>query len=307
MNNPKHYQRFRQGPLVPRPLSRNPANTTALPCRFKGRGFRTRDGNLDAFTLIELLIVIATIGILASLLLPALSKAKSKARVTNCLSNYHQWCLAISLYANEDARSRLPSFAQVPSGYNTWDLDSSFSLMMSSYNLTVPMWFCPARPDEFKNANDWFRQNYNRDLGTVQDLNLYYGSFCGTFLLISHGWWIPRPIIGLASDSPLFPSPQFFGTVTRTTDGWPTRLDDSQAVTQPFITDLLTTALGDLNVADAYGGHPGAPGVLEFGPWKVFGKNCRSINRAYVDGHAETVPASRISWQHQSSNTTQYY
>ena len=60
---------------------------------------------------------------------------------------------------------------------------------MATYNMTVPMWFCPARTEEFQNANDWFRQNYNRDIATVADLNVYYASFTGSFLLISHGWW----------------------------------------------------------------------------------------------------------------------
>lgn len=68
-------------------------------CPLAGRPRNARTG----FTLIELLVVIAIIAILASLLLPALARAKEKAKAIKCLSNIRQMALSYNLYSQDNS------------------------------------------------------------------------------------------------------------------------------------------------------------------------------------------------------------
>ncbi len=111
----------------------------------------------QGFTLIELLVVIAIIAVLASLLLPALAKAKLKAQGIQCMGNHKQLTLAWRMYV-DDNDGRLPcseGFSPTsgawmtgfmdfkPENQSNWDIDKDIT--------ASPLWmYCGRSPGIFK-------------------------------------------------------------------------------------------------------------------------------------------------------------
>jgi len=231
-----------------------------------------------AFTLIELLVVIAIIAILASMLLPALSKAKQKGQQTRCLSNMRQIGLATMIYTHDFSD-------YLPYGYAyTWPGQKQlywWQDLCRPYIKSEPVYTCPSA----KPHNIWTTL---RPPGTPNPLiNDYIPNAQGGAGSGKSEW-----LIGNGANGPFI----------NNWDNPSRRLSDVEDPTGTIaICDARYFEIWRLEQVDAWYNAGFGPAFYDNSPDKknpdqghVAKRHNRGFNASFCDGHAEFIKKSKL-------------
>lgn len=156
-----------------------------------------------AFTLIELLVVVSIIGILAGLLLPALAKAKDKARTTQCLNNFKQLGIATHLYA-EDNNGKIARGPPVNAAADARLYDQingenvNHGLQTNYLSGNLKTYFCPAA-NFYKENGQFGVTNWNGAINSVVASSLWLNTstFGGSALIDRLEFYGPTNAVAL--------------------------------------------------------------------------------------------------------------
>jgi len=250
-----------------------------------------------AFTLVELLVVIATLAVLSVIFLPALAGSRAQPRVTACAANFRQWAVSVNLYAN-DHLDWLPRFDwNGGGGKYLWDVSPNMVSNLAPYGLTVPMWFDPARPTELDTVAQNFQNKYGRPMSSIEDLQASFNINSYGEAIIVHNWWVQRSQSIPAFSASMYPpdattDPAFLTLFSwmRGTPvgmyGFPRKVHDNAAAYVPFISCKAGSGQGFVRPQSGKASRDPndcSPNTAHFLNGVLLG-----VNAAYADGHVET-------------------
>jgi prepilin-type N-terminal cleavage/methylation domain-containing protein len=241
----------------------------------------------QGFTLIELLVVIAIIAILASLLLPALAKAKLKARQTSCINNLKQLDLSGAMYFTDTGSMPAYTDPRYPGGI--W-----LGTLIDYYAKVDQVRLCPAAPEPspLPTADG----QGTADIAWVRWTSDKAKRFTGSYAM--NGWFYVDKAIG-GPTSNLFkkesavekPSQTPFFLDCNWVDLWPLATDtpDRNLYTgTPF--NMGSTGMGRCTIMRHGSANPSsAPRLLPPGK-----QMSGAIDMALADGHVEVVKLEKL-------------